>query len=89
MSTIDSKEIIDKIITNNGYYEDGPRVCMIVEYTNSYGNITWGVTWMNEAPERQYRYTIETEYVRNPRVIWSASKTNSTTGIYWNKDEVV
>ena len=70
MATIDSKKMIDELITKNGYYEDDPQVHMIVEYTNAFGNITWGVTWSNEGPEARIRYLYETEYVRNPRVIW-------------------
>jgi len=72
MSTINSKEIIDEIIANHGYYSDDPRVYMIVEYTNAYGNKTWGVTWINELPERRERYLEETKYVRNPKIIWQA-----------------
>ena len=68
MATIDSKEIIDVIIKNNGYYEDDVRVHSIVRYTNAYGNITYGVTWVNEM--NKTRYLIETEYVRCPEVIW-------------------
>ncbi len=70
MATIDDKNLIDLIITNNGYYEDDPRAYMIVEYTNSYGNITYGVTWVNESRERRTRYLNETQYVQNPKVIW-------------------
>lgn len=74
MATVDSKELIDKIIANDGYFEDDPRVFMIVEYINAYGNKTWGVTWSNEPESRRFRYRIETEYVREPRVIWSITK---------------
>jgi len=70
MSTIDDKKIIDDIIKANGYYMDDPQVYMIVEYTNAYGRVTWGVTWSNEHPKSRTRYLDETEYVRNPRVIW-------------------
>jgi hypothetical protein len=74
MSTIDSKGIIDEIIRKNGYYLGDPQVAMIVEYTNAYGGTTYGVTWSNEAKARQLRYLIETEYVRNPRIIWRANQ---------------
>ena len=70
MATIDNKKMIDDLIANNGHFEDDPRVAQIVEYTNAYGNITWGVTWINEPPASQRRYEIATEWVRNPRVIW-------------------
>jgi hypothetical protein len=70
MATIDNKKMIDEIIANNGYYEGDPRIYMIVEYTNVYGNITWGVTWENEPAQYRERYLQETQYVNNPRVIW-------------------
>jgi len=81
MATIDNKEIIDKLIANDGYHiepnlEPGesqdPRVFQIVEYTNYEGRTTWGVTWINEAPSARVRYMLESPYVCNPRVIWRA-----------------
>lgn len=70
MATIDSKEMIDNLIKNNGKFEDDPLVYRIVEYTNAFGNITWGVTWVNESSKARDRYLIETEYVRSPKSIW-------------------
>jgi hypothetical protein len=70
MATIDNKGIIDNIIANNGYYDDDPRVYMIVEYTNFNGSQTYGVTWTNESRERRTRYLNETDFVINPKVIW-------------------
>jgi hypothetical protein len=72
MATINSKEIIDNLIANNGFYEDDARVAQIVEYTNAYGDITYGVTWCNEHERAKRRYEVESEYVRNPKVIWRA-----------------
>ena len=72
MATFDNRKIIDDIVAGNGYYEDDPRVALIVEYTNAFGNQTWGVTWSNEVPTRQERYLIETKFVRVPRVFWRA-----------------
>jgi len=72
MATVDSKNTIDKLIENDGYFEDDPRAHMIVEYTNAYGTRTWGVTWSNESPERRERYLIESKYVKGPKVIWKA-----------------
>jgi hypothetical protein len=68
MATIDSKNIIDDIIAKDGYYEDDPRVFMIIEYTNAYGNQTWGVTWINDRDK--YKYLNETAFVKNPKVVW-------------------
>jgi hypothetical protein len=72
MSTIDNKELIDTIIAQNGYFEDDPRVYQIVEYRNAYGNIAWGVTWINETMDRRERYLKETYYVRRPKLIWKS-----------------
>lgn len=76
MATIDSKDIIDKIIEGNGYYDEDARVYMIVEYTNAYGNKTWGVTWVNEHPNMADRYLHETQFVREPKIIWSIKLNN-------------
>ena len=70
MSTIDNKAIIDELIKNHGYFEDDPQVYMIVEYTNAYGNRTWGVTWVNEPSVRKERYMTPSHYINNPKVIW-------------------
>jgi hypothetical protein len=73
MATIDNKALIDELIANNGQYQDDPPAVEIVEYTTPEGRIAWGVTWASEHPLRHRRYEVETEYVRNPRVIWRAS----------------
>jgi hypothetical protein len=73
MATIDNKDIIDEIIKGNGYYEDDTRVSMIVEYTNAYGKQAYGVTWINQ--QNQQKYLIESEFIRNPKVIWSIEGT--------------
>lgn len=68
MATIDSKQIIDDIIAGKyDNYPGEPRAIKIVEYTNAWGKRTWGVV---HAGEDQYRYERETEYVRDPVVIW-------------------
>ena len=70
MSTIDSKEIIDKIIAQHGIYGNDPCVAQIVRYTSAWGNEVYGVTWVTESLSRQRRYEIETQMVKNPIVIW-------------------
>ena len=70
MATIDNKKLIDDIIAGHGYYENDPRVALIVEYTNAYGKQAWGVTWTNETSVRQRRYLEATGYVINPRILW-------------------
>jgi len=71
MSTFTNKTIIDQIIANDGYYPDDPRVVRIVEYTNGFGGQCWGVTWETESPDKQFRYDTPTQYVVNPKVIWT------------------
>lgn len=36
MATV-SKDLADKLVAQNGYYADDPRVMRIVEYTNAWG----------------------------------------------------
>lgn len=74
MATIDDKSLIDKIIANNGYYEDDPQVYMIVEYINAWDNQAYGITWSNEPNDRKERYLVASEYIRNPKVIWKANE---------------
>lgn len=73
MSTINNKDLVDKIIKADGYFGDDPRVAMIVEYTTKWNGAAWGITWTNEISERQVRYLIESEFIKNPKVIWKAS----------------
>ena len=72
MATIDDKSIIDAIIAANGdqYPGEEPPVRSITEYTNAWGNVTWGVVWEGEHPSQLERYMVETVWVRNPRRIW-------------------
>ena len=89
MPTIDNKSIIDKLIANNGFYPQepddecspDPQVFMIVEYTNAYGNVTWGVTWINEHPESRMRYLVKSQYIINPKVIWQVPMSTSKVPI--------
>jgi len=74
MATIDNKKIIDEIIAGDGHYQGDERVYMIVEYENAWGNTTWGVTWEYEMNFMKLRYMEESEYVRNPRVLWSQTQ---------------
>lgn len=73
MATINSRDLIEDLIANDGYFEDDPRVDRIVQYVNQYGQVAWGVVWSNELPSCRSRYEEETEYIRYPRVIWRAS----------------
>ena len=68
MSTINGKEIIDKIIAGNGYYpgdEGSPPVVRIIRYTNKWGAVAYGT----ETPKEAGRYKAS-EYVNDPELIW-------------------
>jgi hypothetical protein len=70
MATIDSKEIIDDIIAGK-YDDDHDLVIKIVEYTNAWGNVTWGCVYSCEAAMGMAsRYEIPSNFVQNPKVIW-------------------
>lgn len=62
--TIDSKEIILKMLRNSGFYPGDPQAYAIYTYTNAFGKQTWKVM-MHEA------YLEETSYVRTPILLWN------------------
>lgn len=84
MATIDNRTAIDAIIAGNGWStpawaDDGePPVVQITEYTNAGGKVCWGVSFANEGLWGCLRYLEETEYVRNPKVIWTRQETHAT-----------
>lgn len=74
MATINSKQIIDELIRNNGFLDahpeeapDNPAAISIVRYVNHWGSETYGVTFRGEDPAR---YLHETPFVRDPQLIW-------------------
>jgi hypothetical protein len=66
VSTVE-KTLADTIAAADGYYSDDPRVMRIVEYDNAWGGKGYGLEWAHSLGK--YRAS---EYVRNPRVYWSA-----------------
>ena len=71
MATIDDRKHVDEIIAANGQqYPEEPPVVRIVQYDNAWGGVSYGLVWQDEPQDMQYRYNIETEFVRNPRTIW-------------------
>lgn len=65
MPTIDSKQIVDTIISYGGYYADDPQVHSIVEYTNMWGGTSYGLNY-----SRVNRYE-ESQFVINPKTIFT------------------
>jgi len=66
MATINDKPTIEKLIKNNGHFEDDPQVTRIVEYTNAWGGICYGISY---GIDDRYKYTLPTEFIREPLVI--------------------
>jgi len=66
MATV-SKDLADTIARNDGRYSDDPRVLRIIEYTNAWGKLAYGL----EYPGQEVKY-YPSEYVINPRVYWEA-----------------
>ena len=69
MATIDTKAVIDDIIAGK-YDDDEDLAVKVVEYTNAWGGVTWGVVYRREPAHAQTRYELPTPWVRNPKVIW-------------------
>lgn len=69
MATFNSRQMILDLIAKNGkMYEDEPGATKIVEYTNAWGGLCWGVVFENERQQDKYDYP--TAYIRNPRIMW-------------------
>lgn len=67
MSTVD-KEFADKIVAAKGrlYPEDTP-ITRIVEYTNAWGELAYGITFEGRD---QDKYMRPSEFIIAPRVYW-------------------
>jgi hypothetical protein len=59
--------IAHAIATNDGHYEDDPRVVRIVRYTDMSGKLAYGLEY--EGHLGQYEAS---EFVRKPKVYWQA-----------------
>jgi hypothetical protein len=73
MATIDSQDIIDTLLENDGIYpgDEHMPVVRIVQYTNSYGDRTHGIVYEREARMGLlHRYDRPSEYISAPEVIF-------------------
>ena len=68
MATVDKATAL-KIIANDGYYEDDPRVQQVVKYQNAFGGESWAILYIHDVALNRYA---PTEYVRNPQIMWEA-----------------
>lgn len=67
MPTIDSKELIGKIIVNKGYYLDDPRVLRVSSYVNNWGETTYHVAYSKQ----EIVYFITSPHCHDIKVLWS------------------
>lgn len=72
MSTVNDRDFVDKLIARDGWFDEDPRVYQIVEYNTKWGGVAWGITWIKEEEKSKHRYEVETDFVRNPKIIWRA-----------------
>lgn len=70
MATIDSREMIDKLIANDGYYEDDPRVLAIHSYMNNWGARTYHVAWQQAEIDSLY----SSPFCTDIKLIWSRKR---------------
>lgn len=66
MATVNSRDLINQIIKNNGRYGDDPIVVKIVQYTNAWGGTAYGVIHQGESLDMY----APTDYVLNPTTLW-------------------
>ena len=72
MATINSKDVVDDIIENDGLYPgDHVRVVKIVQYENTFnGGIAYGCIYEGHDLES---YSAS-PFIRNPKTIWEYKK---------------
>lgn len=68
MATIDSKELVDKLIANNGMYPgDDLAVVKIVRYNNAFnGGIAYGLIYEGEDLDRYHA----SQFINNPETVF-------------------
>ena len=67
MPSIDSKELVDELIENDGYYSDDPRVLAIHQYTNSWGGETYHLAYN----ESEIASLFLSPFCSNIRLLWT------------------
>jgi hypothetical protein len=66
MATV-SKELAQQIIAQEGQYKGDPPVHQVVRYQNYFNTECWAILYAQDVASDRYA---ETEYVRNPQVVW-------------------
>lgn len=83
MRTFNTKSLVDAMIAGDGWDDsnrlgdrpwphdapDNPPAIRIVEYDTPEGATVWGVVFRGDSAP--FRYDVPSQYVLNPRVIWT------------------
>lgn len=80
MATIDSKEIIKKLLEQDGRYPGDPQVTSIWSYETSWGAKTQVVFWSVNQDMKT------SPFVRDPKLLWSRSEGLTEEGKKWLKE---
>ena len=81
MSTIDSKDVVRKLLENNGNFEGDPQAHSIWSYVNMEGRKTQAVYW------NEYQVDIYSSmWVREPEMLWSQKRGLTPAGKLWLVD---
>lgn len=66
MATVESKDLVEKLIKNKGQYPGDPRVIAIYEYYTPEGQQVWSVCYTI----RDIDNTLTSPFVKHPRLIF-------------------
>lgn len=69
MPTFDSKQIVDKIIANDGHYDGDPQALQVSSYINQGGKLAWHVSYT----QRELDSFNQSPYVRDIKILWRRS----------------
>lgn len=83
MSTIDSKEIIVKMLKNDGTYPGDPQMFSIWQYKNQWDNITFSIC----QHERAEMSLLQSEFVREAKLLWAQNQGLTELGKELTKNE--
>jgi len=87
MATVNDRELVDRLIANNGHYEANwrddptadPPVLSITEYTNDWGGTSYGLCYPADPPDK-YAASL---FVHQPKILFqhlAHSDCNSPAG---------
>jgi hypothetical protein len=70
--SINSRDIVEKLIENRGQYEDDPPVIAIYEYTTQWGGVCWFIAY-SDADLKRLAAGVTEGTVQAPRLLLGRS----------------